>query len=68
MGNQGALVMGFVTAREAVAQSADFEMKDGALVKYRGNAAEVVVLFFVGGGALRRLATGLFPTTEALSR
>jgi uncharacterized protein involved in exopolysaccharide biosynthesis len=38
-----ALLMGFVTAQGAFAQTADFEMKDGVLVKYRGNAAEVVI-------------------------
>jgi uncharacterized protein involved in exopolysaccharide biosynthesis len=32
-----------ITAQGAFAQTADFEIKDGVLVKYRGNAAEVVV-------------------------
>jgi hypothetical protein len=35
--------MGFGFVQRAFAQSADFEMKDGVLVKYRGNAAEVVI-------------------------
>jgi hypothetical protein len=38
-----ALVMGFVMAQEAFAQASDFEIKDGVLVKYRGNAAEAVI-------------------------
>jgi hypothetical protein len=39
------LVMGFVfvMAQGAFAQSANFEIKDGVLVEYRGNAAEVVI-------------------------
>jgi hypothetical protein len=38
-----ALVMGFVMAQGAFAQAADFEIKDGVMAKYRGNAAEALI-------------------------
>jgi hypothetical protein len=51
--------IGFVTA--AFAQSADFQIKDGALVSYRGNAAAAVI-----PAGVAAIDDGLFPTTEAL--
>jgi hypothetical protein len=62
-----ALVMGFVFAQGAFAQSADFEMKDGELVKYRGNAAKAVIpagVTSIGEGAFSgraRLTSVMIP-------